>query len=186
MRDVVVQQFALGTLVHRIDAGEANWEEGRWVFRHGFIRRFGNGGVEAEEFEERAFPEIRETPRDFLRTVKDAEEMPLDELREHVRRTRQSGGDATRLSVDTHMRWSFPFASFIVVLLGAPLTGAIRRGGHALGFGLALLVGFTYYVLLEIGKTFGYNATLPPLLAAWLPNLVFVALGVFGLWRTRK
>lgn len=187
MKEVVVQQFAEGTLVHRIDAEQAVWKDGTWEFRDGYIRRFHEDGtVEAEPFEVRLFPEITEEPSDFLRTVKKPDEMTLSELSDHVRRTRASGGDVLRLQVDRHLRWSFPFACFIVILLGAPLTGAIRRGGHALGFGLALLVGFVYYVLLELGKTFGYNGTLPPLVAAWLPNLFFGLLGGIGLWKTRK
>jgi lipopolysaccharide export system permease protein len=186
MDDVVVQQFAEGTLVRRIDANKADWEEDHWIFRDGFIRRFVDDRVQAEPFAEHVFDEITEKPEDFLRLVKEPDEMSLRELRAHVKRTEASGGDATKLKVDEHMRYSFPFASFIVMLLGAPLTGAIRRGGHALGFGLALLVSFTYYVLLEVGKTFGYNATFPPGLAAWLPNIVFAALGVLGLFKTQK
>ena len=187
MEEVVVQQFAAGTLVHRIDASLAEWEGGEWVFREGFLRRFDEAGLESiEAFEERRFPEITETPRDFLRIVKEPDEMTLRELREHRHRTRLSGGDVTKLQVNEHMRFSFPAATFIVMLLGAPLTGAIRRGGHALGFGIALLVGFVYYVLLQIGETFGQNGTLPPFLAAWLPNLVFIAGGFTGLWKVRK
>jgi lipopolysaccharide export system permease protein len=187
MQDVVVQQFAKGTLVHRIDAVSATWKDGTWEFHDGFIRRFlEDGTVEAEPFDVRRFPEIHEQPSDFLRTVKKPDEMRLSELHEHVRRTGASGGDVLRLRVDQHVRYAFPFACFIVILLGAPLTGAIRRGGHALGFGLALLVGFVYYVLLEFGKTFGYNGSLPPMLAAWLPNLVFTGIGAVGLWKTRK
>ena len=187
MEEVVVQQFANGTLVYRLDAERASYEDGRWVFRNGYLRRFRpDGPPEVERFDERAFPELPETPRDFLRIVKDPEEMTLGELREHARRTRASGGDPTPLLVDEQMRYAFPFASFMVVLLGAPLTGAIRRGGHALGFGLALLVGFVYYVLLQIGETYGANGTLPPWVAAWLPNLFFFVVGSIGLWKTRK
>jgi len=186
MDDVVVQQFAEGTLVHRIDAKWAEWNGDAWVFHDGFIRRFTDDGVEAQPFAERVFPEIREKPQDFLRIEKEPDEMTLPELRRHIRRTEASGGDVTKLRVDEQMRYSFPFATFIVMLLGAPLTGAIRRGGHAVGFGLALFVGFTYYVLLQVGKTFGYNGTFPPLLAAWLPNLAFIAAGLAGLWKTRK
>jgi lipopolysaccharide export system permease protein len=187
MKEVVVQQFAEGTLVYRIDADTADWEDDEWVFRSGYVRRFRDDGPpEVEHFDERAFPQFPETPRDFLRVVKEPSEMTLPELREHARRTRATGGDPTRLLVDEQTRYSFPFASFIVVLLGAPLTGAIRRGGHALGFGLALLVGFVYYVLLQIGETYGTNGTLPPWLAAWLPNMFFLLLGLLGLWKTRK
>ncbi len=187
MARVIVQQFSEGTLVHRIDAELATWKDGGWVFRSGFIRRFDEAGLTGiEPFDERRFPEITETPRDFLRELKEPDAMTLTELREHRRRTELSGGDVTRLRVDEHMRYSFPVASFIIVLLGAPLTGAIRRGGHALGFGLALLVGFVYYVLLQIGETFGYNGTVPPALAAWLANLTFLAIGLISLWKTRK
>jgi lipopolysaccharide export system permease protein len=186
MDDVVVQEFAEGTLVRRIDARTAQWKGDGWLFFDGFERRFSESGVAAEPFAERRFDEITETPKDFLRIEKEPDEMTLSELREHVRRTRLSGGDVTKLGVDEQMRYSFPFASFIVMLLGAPLTGAIRRGGHALGFGLALLVSFTYYVLLEVGKTMGYNETVPAALAAWLPNLAFTGAGMLGLLRTRK
>jgi lipopolysaccharide export system permease protein len=187
MEEVVIQQFSEGTLVHRIDAKRARWEDSRWVFRDGFIRRFREDGtVDVEQFAERVFPEVQEKPAAFLRVTREPNEMTLAELKDYTERTVRSGGDVTRLLVERHQRISFPFASFIVLLLGAPLTGAIRRGGHALGFALTLLVGFTYYVLLQVGKSLGVNGTLPPLLAAWLPNLVFIAVGGLGLWKTRK
>lgn len=187
MDDVVVQQFSGGTLVHRLDAEYAEWTGDRWEFHNGFLREFGSHGPpHVEPFTQRAFAEIVERPEDFLRTVKESDEMTFRELSEHITRTAASGGDITRLLVDRHARYSFPLASFIVALLGAPLTGAIRRGGHAVGFGIALLVGFLYYILLQTGETFGYNGTLPPLLAAWLPNLVFLVIGCTALWKTRK
>jgi len=187
MDDVVVQQFAGGTLTRRIDADYATWTDGRWVFHEGFLRTFReNAPPHVEPFTERTFDEIREQPHDFLRPVKEPDEMTLPELRDHITRTAASGGDVRRLEVDRYTRYSFPFASFIVVLLGAPLTGAIRRGGHALGFGIALLVGFVYYILLQVGETFGDNGSLSPVVAAWLPNAVFLAIGGVSLVKTRK
>lgn len=187
MDDVVVQQFAGGTLVHRIDARTATWRDGHWIFYDGYLRRFREDGPpHVEAFRERVFDEIDETPKDLLEVVGEPDEMTLGELRDHSRRTASSGGDVTRFAVDEQGRWSFPFASFVVILLGAPLAGAIRRGGQALGFGLALLLGFGYYILLRISETYGLNGTLPPWAAAWLPNAIFVAAGVFGFWKTRK
>lgn len=187
MEDAVVQQFAGGTLVQRLDAKSAEWVEGHWVFRDGYLRGFHeNGPPSVESFTERVFEEIRETPRDFLQIVGEPDEMTLGELRDQARRTESSGGDPVRLRVEEHSRWAFPFAAFVVILLGAPLTGAIRRGGHALGFGLALLVGFGYYILLRIGQTYGLSGALPPWAAAWLPNAVFLVAGAAGLWKTRK
>jgi lipopolysaccharide export system permease protein len=187
MEDVVVQQFARGTLVHRIDAKTAVWQRDHWVFHDGYLRRFREDGPpQVEPFTERVFDDIRETPQDLLEVVGEPDEMTLGELRDHARRTASSGGDVTRFAVDEHARWSFPCASFVVILLGAPLAGAIRRGGHALGFGLALLLGFAYYILLRISQTYGLNGSLPAWAAAWLPNAAFVAAGVVGFWKTRK
>jgi lipopolysaccharide export system permease protein len=187
MDDVVVQQFSEGTLTRRIDAVYALWDGQEWVFHDGFLRTFrGNAPPHVEQFEERSFEEIREKPHDFLRPVKEPDEMTLPELSDHILRTAASGGDVRRLQVNRDTRYSFPFASFIVVLLGAPLTGAIRRGGHALGFGIALLVGFLYYILLQVGETFGDSGSLPPVVAAWLPNATFVLAGAIGLYKTRK
>jgi lipopolysaccharide export system permease protein len=187
MDDVAVQQFAGGTLTQRIDAQYALWDGEKWVFHDGYLRRFRNNSPpQVEPFEERSFDDIRERPRDFLRPDKEPGEMTLRELTDHIHRTAASGGDVRGLLVDRHTRYSFPFACFIVVLLGAPLTGAIRRGGHGLGFGIALLVGFVYYILLQVGETFGDNGTLPPIVAAWLPNAVFAAIGGAALVKTRK
>ncbi|MFN8176460.1 MAG: LPS export ABC transporter permease LptG [bacterium] len=187
MDDVVVQQFAANTLVQRVDAKTATWQGGHWVFHDGYLRHFREDGPpEVEAFKDRVFDEIRETPKDFLEVVGEPDEMTLGELRDQARRTASSGGDVTRFAVDEHGRWSFPFASFVVILLGAPLTGAIRRGGHALGFGLALLIGFGYYIVLRIGQTYGLNGTMPPWVAAWLPNAVFLVAGAIGFWKTRK
>lgn len=187
MDEVVVQQFAGGTLVHRIDAEEAHWADGRWTFHDGYIRRFREEGPpEVESFTERVFDEIRERPGDFLQVTGEPDEMTLGELRDQARRTLSSGGDATKLRVEEAGRWSFPFAALVVILLGAPLAGAIRRGGQALGFGLALLIGFSYYFLLRVGNTYGLNGTFPPWLAAWLPNGLFTVAGAVGLWKARK
>jgi len=187
MKDVVVQEFAQGTLLQRIDAKTALWENGTWTFRDGYLRRFlPNGRVEAQPFEERVFPDIKEKPHDFLRPIKEPVEMTLGELIEHTKRSKLSGADITRLLVEKNRRFAFPFANFLVVLLGAPMTGAIRRSGHAVGFALALFVGFLYYVLLEIGGTLGINGTLPASVAAWLPNVVFLLAGLYGLYKTRK
>lgn len=187
MDEVAVQQFDKGTLTQRIDAEYALWDGKKWIFHNGFLRRFHNHSPpEVEPFQERTFDDIREKPHDFLRPDKEPDEMTLRELSDHIHRTAASGGDVRGLLVDRHTRYSFPFASFIVVLLGAPLTGAIRRGGHALGFGIALLVGFVYYILLQVGETFGDNGSLPPIVAAWLPNAVFTAIGGVALVKTRK
>jgi lipopolysaccharide export LptBFGC system permease protein LptF len=84
------------------------------------------------------------------------------------------------------MKISFPFANFIIVLFGAPLASGRKRTGKALGFGLSLLICFVYYGFIKAGQVLGREAMLPPLLAAWIGNAIFGAMGIFFLVKARK
>ncbi|MFH1278668.1 MAG: LPS export ABC transporter permease LptG [Candidatus Eisenbacteria bacterium] len=180
MEDVVVQKLAGNTLLERIDAEEADWEAGVWTFRRGYFRRFEEGVLaEARRFEERAEPAISETPGDLAEVQKNPRQMSHRELSAYIDRASSSGGEVQREQVDLHMKVAFPFTSFLIVLLGSPLSALLRRGGNAVGFTLALLICFVYYMAIRVGQSFGYNGVLPPLLAAWIANLLFFALGLF-------
>lgn len=180
MEDVFVQKLSGNTLLEVISAKEADWEGGVWVFRNGYFRRF-DGGIlaEARPFEERAEPSIAETPEELAKIQKNPRQMSYRELSAYIDRAASSGGEVQRERVDLHMKVSFPFTSFLIVLLGSPLAALLRRGGNAVGFTLALLICFVYYLAIRVGQSFGYNGVLPPLLAAWIADLLFFSLGLY-------
>jgi lipopolysaccharide export system permease protein len=70
--------------------------------------------------------------------------------------------------------------------IGAPLAARTRRGGFALAFTAALAISFFYYGVLQVGQVLGRQGILPPALAAWMPNIIFGALGVGILVKTPK
>ena len=88
--------------------------------------------------------------------------------------------------MERHLKISLPFASFIVVLIGAPLASRKRRGGMGFNFGVSLLVSFTYFIVIRTGQVLGHQGILEPLLAAWLGNLIFLSIGLFSLLAIRK
>lgn len=186
MRDVVIQTFAGNTLVERIDAQSAAWMGDRWVFRSGFLRRFRQGGEDASPFVEITIPGLAETPEDFAAPEKEPDEMSLAELRRFVRKTVASGGSAVKEEVQMHLKVSFPFSNLIVVLLGGPIAARRRRAGLALSFALAVGVAFVYYGTIRVGETLGMNDTLPPLLAAWVGNILFGAAAIVVLARQAR
>ncbi|MBN1826713.1 MAG: LPS export ABC transporter permease LptG [Candidatus Eisenbacteria bacterium] len=184
MENVVVQRLQENRLTERIDAKTAEWVDGTLVFRDGFFRRFSEEGLEeAVPFVERPEPAIRETPEDFAAVQKSPRQMSFRELTAHIRKARQSGGEVRKEEVELNMKIAFPFTSFLLVLLGAPLASLLRRGGNAVGFSIALALCFVYYLALRVGQSFGHNGYLPPLLAAWAGNILF---GVAGIWLFRK
>lgn len=174
-------------LKRRIDAVKAVWSEEGWIFHEGVMRTFGAGGDEdLLTFEKLPLPQLKETPLDFSREVKDPEEMSFLELIRYIQKKKRGGEEVEKEEVDLHTQFSFPLANLIVILFGAPLSARIRRSGVAFGFVLSLALCFLYWGMLQISKAFGQNGSIPPLLAAWLPNLVFGGWGIVLLWRARR
>ena len=88
--------------------------------------------------------------------------------------------------VELYLKISFPLTNFVVVLIGTALAIRVRRGGLAISFGLAVFISFVYYAIIRTGQALGHSGTLPPLIGAWLGNLVFGGLGLELLRRARR
>ncbi len=184
--DVVVQQFDGNTLVRRIDAKSARWINGQWVFASGFERVFESDTERLRAFDELAMPELKEKPEDFAKPEVEEENMNLRELRSYIDKVGRSGGGVEKYLTDLYFKFSYPLAGSIFVLLGVALSSAKRKQSIATGFGLTLLISFIYYGVLRVGQTLGYNGLLPPLLAAELGNIVFLAVGTGLVARANK
>jgi lipopolysaccharide export system permease protein len=186
MREVVIQEFGSNTLERRIDAAEARWDGTQWVFRNGMIRSFVGGVERASQFSTLTIPELRERPEDFAKQEAEPDEMNFVQLTRYVSRVRESGGRIQKYLVELHMKLAFPLTNVIVTLVGASLSTRVRRGTLALGFGLSLLISFTYYGFIKTGQALGHSGTLPPFVAAWMGNVFFGGLGVFLLFKARR
>jgi lipopolysaccharide export system permease protein len=164
------------------------WEDSEWVLTDARVRWFSEDGEVRDETYIARGPlgVLRDDPRDILREQKNPEEMSYRELRRLVRRIDESGGDPARYRVGLAMKLSFPFSNLIVVLIGAPLTAHLRRGGLAVGVGIGLGLAFVYYGLMKGGQALGDHAVLPPLVAAWTANAVFAFCGVLLTLRAEK
>jgi lipopolysaccharide export system permease protein len=179
--DVVVQQFSNDTLVRRLDARKAKWQGGYWLFSNGYERTFGTDGEHVEAFDTLTIRGMTETPDDFAAEEVDEENMTFVELRRYIDKVKRSGGTVEQYVVDLYFKFSFPFAGTIFVLIGVALASGKRKPSIATGFGLTLVVSFMYYAALRVGQTLGHNGVLPPLLAAQLGNIVFLAVGLYML-----
>lgn len=179
MRNVVISRLASFMVLERIDAREAVWIDGVWTFSNGYYRTFNENRLQTEEeFDSRVFPAIVETPLDLAKIQKSSKQMSYRELSHYVKRTELSGGIVRKELVDLNLKLSYPFNNLIIVLLGAPLGALLKRGGNALGFTIALIICFIYYMTIRVGQSFGYNDVLPPLAAAWAGNILFTAIGL--------
>jgi lipopolysaccharide export system permease protein len=174
-------------IVLRLDAGRGVWREGRWVLSGVIRRRFGpDGSEQADSLASLVLEDCPETPADFVEPVLLPDEMGFFELRKYIDRIRRSGGDVRRPVVDLYLKLSFPFANLIILLFGLPLMANARRSGAALSFAVSMLICFAFWGILQTGRALGHGGSLSPLLAAWLPNLVFGMVGAWLLHRAPK
>jgi len=173
--------------VQRIDANEARWVDEKWRFYEGAMRDFDEGGsVRMTSFEEMDFP-MKEDWESFQNSEWDSNEMSYAELRTYIQKIQASGYDATRYLVDLYSKLSYPLLNVIMVLIGIPFalkTG--RSGGVALSIGISVMIGFLYGIIFYVFISFGKSGVLPPVLACWIPTLLFGLAGIFTLMSIRQ
>ena len=119
--------------------------------------------------------------------AKKPDQLMTSELRRYVRAMQRSGRK-TRLAeyrVAYHYRYAFPLTCLLVVWLGIPLGMRVSRRGPMLGVGVALLLVVAYYFMSSITIALGKGERVPPVLAAWLTNVVFGVVGGVLLTRAR-
>lgn len=173
---------------YQASAARAVWDStgSRWVMEDGrlvFVPE--SEHTISFRFRELWQLEFTEQPHELLARPKDQEEMRYAELGRFIEAIQRSGGKARKLQVQQAMRLAFPFACFIIVLFGVPLANSTRRGGTPASIGIALLTTILLLLLARISEALGVGGVIPPVAAAWLPNVVFLCLGIWLMATTR-
>lgn len=169
-------------------AATARWDDvaSRWVLEDGRLVYLPESDRNFTfRFAELWQREFTEKPRELLARPKDQEEMRYGELGKFIEAIQRSGGKARKLEVQQALRLAFPFACFIIVLFGVPLANSTRRGGTPASIGIALLTTILLLLLARISEALGVGGVIPPVAAAWLPNFVFLGVGLWLMATTR-
>lgn len=172
--------------VRRIEARTALFRgEEYWELLDGSERSL-TGSLEAIPFRRRTF-RFPETIQAFLDGETPPGEMTYAQLSGYVKDSRDRGYDVHRYEVDLHAKLSYPLLNVIVSLLAVPLAlRSPRRGGVWRSIGTGMLIGFFCWITLSASLALGRKELLPPLLAAWLPGILFASTGAFLLRRTPR
>ena len=112
--------------------------------------------------------------------AKSPEEMTIREFRRFIARLREwgaSGKQIRKWETQMYMKWAVPFACLVMALFGVGFGVTRERSPSSLGLGLSVFFSLVYYVLLVVSVRVGQAGWLPPILAAWSPNLLFALVG---------
>lgn len=123
---------------------------------------------------------IQMEPMDLVFSKGQQETLTSPELRQYISKQVERGsGNVVQYEVEYHKRIATSFASFILTIIGASLSSRKRKGGMGLYLGIGLALSFTYILLQTISATFAINADTPPMLAAWIPNILYIFIAYF-------
>jgi lipopolysaccharide export system permease protein len=162
-------------MMRRVDAGEGEYREGTWVFQDVMeqVRNSEDGSFKVQHHDQMTLP-LNVEPMDLKRVVKNSDEMSLLELADYIRTAESEGYDGTSFRVDWHAKVAYPLVCVILSVIAVSIAGRGRRGENfaimvVTGIGLA----FCFWVLHGFSLSLGYADMLPPLVAAWLPNVIY-------------
>jgi len=177
--NVVLWQTAEDNRIkQRIDSPLGRYDD-VWIFEDVTVRKFDTSGQEeVTKHQILKMPELREKPDDFLKRIKPVEEMNFMEIAAFVEKRQRAGQDVVKEEVELNYRFSYPIITIILLLITLPISVVLRRGGIAVGLGISIGLSFVYWGFIQSSRAYGVAGILNPLLAAWLPNIVFGILGL--------
>jgi len=111
------------------------------------------------------------------------QELTLWELKDVIQEKIRTGENTRKYQFGFHRLIALPFAVLVFCTIGIPLGLFSQRAVRYTGFALSIGVILLYYVLMQAGFGLVQAGYLPPVLGAWISNLIMGALGIYLLWK---
>jgi LPS export ABC transporter permease LptF/LPS export ABC transporter permease LptG len=173
-------------LVSRQDATRARLVPGKGLLAEdGWIRTFAQGDALAIRRDGPFFIEAPEAAAGFVAGQADPRQMTYRELARFIEVRRRAGAGTAMLATGLHQKTAAAASALLLTLVGLPFAFAYGKRGAVAGVGVALFLGLTYLFLSALLVSFGEQGAIPPLLAAWAPNVFFGLGAAWGLLGVR-
>ena len=130
---------------------------------------------------------MNEEAQDLQSSGQTSEMLSQKELSKFIDKNKEAGLDTIRYEVDYNAKFAFAFAGLVMTILGIPFSVSRgRSGGVMLQIGICIGLVFLYWIFYNSSITLGNHGQLPPMIAAWFPNLVMIGLGFVLIAKTKK
>ncbi len=176
-----LEQFKGKELVSKLTANNIKWNKSnnKWTVNNYFIRKIA-GDAESFEQGQKIDTTLQFGPEEFGRKKYIVEAMNLHELNAYIeQQTMRGDSNINAYKIEKYKRMANPFSTFILTLIGVSLASRKIRGGIGLHLGLGLLLSFSFLLFLQISVVFATNGNMNPLLAVWLPNILYSLIALY-------
>ena len=174
-----LEHFDGKQLTMRITADRIHYDSAyNWHFDK-YVRRDFDGMRETLTRGNRLDTIIPVLPKELFYTAENAQMMPNPELRAYIKTQRQRGsGNVQAFETEWWKRWASPIGAFIMTLLGVTLSSKKVRGGMGKNLGARLTLSALYILFSTVSTTFSVSGVMSPFMSVWLPNFLFLLIGV--------
>jgi lipopolysaccharide export system permease protein len=183
-----LERFENGTLVYKLISDHIVFDTTlqKWSVKNYYERTF--DGVHETLREGQQIDTVYPfKPEDFGQQLKLVEAMDWWQLNDFIATEEMRGSDfVDYFRVEKDKRTALPFAAFILTIIGVSLASRKVRGGIGMHIGLGLLLSFSYILFMQVSQTFAIGGVMPVTLAVWIPNILYLALGVVMLYKAPK
>jgi len=154
----------------------------KWLVMNYYVRKM-EGNEEVITKGERLDTTLLIKPEDLSRSPGYVGTMKYKELNDYIDQLKLQGSDELKIFlVEKHRRFSNPFAVFILTLIGVSLSSKKVRGGIGMNIGIGLGLSFSYILFLQFAAQFSLKGNLDPMLAMWIPNIIYSGIA-FALYK---
>jgi LPS export ABC transporter permease LptG len=176
-------------LVHQISADRATWDPHAqtWRFQNGISHKTGEKFDDYHQFygTSATFPEVTEPPSWFVKEEKEYREMNFKELGRYITELQLGGFETIPLRVQYYKKFAVPLFAFIMAVLSIPFSFIAGNKGAMTGVGISLGIAVAYWSIGTVFEQIGNLNQLPPAMAAWSPDLIFVLVGFYLMSRMK-
>ena len=177
-----LDKFVDKKLVSHLTARSATYDTTsthKWTIKNYMIREL-DGMREKITKGDRMDTIIKMEPQDFLITKGQQQTMTSYELDEYIAKQKRRGfANIKEFQIEYHQRIAMSFAAFILTIIGVSLSSRKVKGGMGLYLGIGLALSFSYILFQTVSATFAVNGNTPPVIAVWIPNILYTFIAIY-------
>jgi lipopolysaccharide export system permease protein len=183
-----LERFEGNQLKYKLISNYIKWDSAqqKWTIYNYYIREI-EGRQEKITTGRSKDTTLNMNPLDFKSRADVVETMTLPELNNFIRKAKLEGQtNIISYQFDKHSRFAYPFAIFVLTLIGVTLSSQKKRGGTGLNLGLGLMLSFSYILFMRFSQMFALGGTTSAFVAAWIPNILYLFIGLYLYYKVPK